>query len=453
MRGNQDVDTSWITLEMTWKGIIDKKVEDQIGFSAPDTFCEIVVGKTINFYVDSDELPKFIEQCAAVLLKNKKLIDKLKQKTINVGKRMRKYAVENIEKVDSLGDGEMASILLKIKELQVECVVYGTAVAFADINGAVSGKVTQILEKRKNLEKSTHIYSKVLATPFEKSLTEKAYEFIKNNKKLSNQELLDKFFWLDQGYIGSGLTLEKLKEIEDTKEKEENLPSIEQALVDLDLTVEEKWVFKVSKDLIQIKALRADSRQFLHVLANRIVDKAAKKLKVEPKYLEVLCAEEVVDILRGKADVPNNLKQRYKHSLLIDKDGEYALIVGEAKVGQWLEEHLLKENLDKSSMIKGQVAYPGKVKGRVRLLFTPEHNDKIKEGDILVAVVTSPQLLPAMKRASAFITDMGGITCHAAIVSREMKKPCIVGTRNATQILKDGDIVEVDAKKGIVKKI
>lgn len=65
--------------------------------------------------------------------------------------------------------------------------------------------------------------------------------------------------------------------------------------------------------------------------------------------------------------------------------------------------------------------------------------------------MTTPDFVPIMKRASAFVTDEGGITCHAAIVSREMKKPCIIGTKIATQVLKDGDLVEVDADKGVVK--
>lgn len=64
-----------------------------------------------------------------------------------------------------------------------------------------------------------------------------------------------------------------------------------------------------------------------------------------------------------------------------------------------------------------------------------------------------PPLVPAMNRAAAIITNTGGITCHAAIVSREMKKPCIIGTKIATRVLKDGDLVEVDADKGVVRII
>ena len=76
---------------------------------------------------------------------------------------------------------------------------------------------------------------------------------------------------------------------------------------------------------------------------------------------------------------------------------------------------------------------------------------KMNKGDILVAVQTMPQLLPAMKKAAAFVTDIGGLVCHAAIVARELGTPCIIGTWNATKILKDGDLVEVDADEGVVK--
>ena len=78
---------------------------------------------------------------------------------------------------------------------------------------------------------------------------------------------------------------------------------------------------------------------------------------------------------------------------------------------------------------------------------------EINEGDILVTGMTNPQIIPMLKKASAIVTDEGGIICHAAIISRELKKPCIVGTKNATQILKDGDLVEVDANNGIVRII
>ncbi|MFH1584183.1 MAG: PEP-utilizing enzyme, partial [Actinomycetota bacterium] len=107
----------------------------------------------------------------------------------------------------------------------------------------------------------------------------------------------------------------------------------------------------------------------------------------------------------------------------------------------------------KEDQIKGQTAYPGKVRGKVKVVLRYGDIGEVEKGDILVSPMTMPKYLPAMKKAGAIVTDEGGITCHAAIVSREMKKPAIVGTKIASQILKDGDEVEVDAEKGIVKII
>ena len=79
--------------------------------------------------------------------------------------------------------------------------------------------------------------------------------------------------------------------------------------------------------------------------------------------------------------------------------------------------------------------------------------EKIEEGDVLVTAQTTQVFIPAMKRVAAIVTDEGGLTCHAAVTSREFGIPCIVGTKTATSVLKDGDVIEIDANKGVVKII
>ena len=74
-------------------------------------------------------------------------------------------------------------------------------------------------------------------------------------------------------------------------------------------------------------------------------------------------------------------------------------------------------------------------------------------GDVLLAVMTRPVYVPAMRKASAIVTNEGGVTCHAAIVSRELGIPCVIGTKIATKVFKDGDLIEVDADKGLAKKV
>lgn len=99
-------------------------------------------------------------------------------------------------------------------------------------------------------------------------------------------------------------------------------------------------------------------------------------------------------------------------------------------------------------LLKGTPASIGTAKGRVKIVLDPKDNNKVEKGDILVTVMTTPLFVPAMKKAVAIVTDIGSQLCHAAIVSRELGIPCVVATKRATKILKDGMEVVVDGRKG-----
>ena len=104
-------------------------------------------------------------------------------------------------------------------------------------------------------------------------------------------------------------------------------------------------------------------------------------------------------------------------------------------------------------VLGGMVASKGFATGPAKIVNGSREVGKVQEGDILVAKFTLPDFVPAMKKAAAIITDIGGVSAHAAIVSRELGKPCVIGLKTATIHFKDGDILEVDAQKGIVRKI
>ncbi len=101
-------------------------------------------------------------------------------------------------------------------------------------------------------------------------------------------------------------------------------------------------------------------------------------------------------------------------------------------------------------ILEGLAASPGVATGPVMILKNPSEIDKVKDGDVLVAEMTNPDYVPAMKRASAIVTDLGGRTSHAAIVSRELGIPAIVGTNSATKILRTGEVITVDGESGKV---
>jgi pyruvate,water dikinase len=102
------------------------------------------------------------------------------------------------------------------------------------------------------------------------------------------------------------------------------------------------------------------------------------------------------------------------------------------------------------TLLSGLGASPGLVSGPVRMLGSIEEGAKLQAGEILVASMTTPDWVPTLRRAAALVTDGGGMTCHAAIVSRELRIPCVVGTRRATQLLRDGETITVDGQRGQV---
>ncbi len=110
-----------------------------------------------------------------------------------------------------------------------------------------------------------------------------------------------------------------------------------------------------------------------------------------------------------------------------------------------------EEKAKKVTELKGMPANKGIAKGTVRIILSKEQFRTFKENEVLVAEMTEPTFIPLMKKASAILTDEGGITSHAAITSRELNKPCIVGIKNATRVLKNGNLVEVNADKGTVR--
>ena len=103
--------------------------------------------------------------------------------------------------------------------------------------------------------------------------------------------------------------------------------------------------------------------------------------------------------------------------------------------------------------LEGQVACLGKAKGYAKIINSVAEMKKMRKGDILFSIATNPDIVQVMKLAAAIVTDQGGITSHAAIVSRELGTPCVIGTKIGTKVFKDGDLVEVDANKGVVRKI
>ncbi|RLG19005.1 phosphoenolpyruvate synthase [Nanoarchaeota archaeon] len=216
-----------------------------------------------------------------------------------------------------------------------------------------------------------------------------------------------------------------------------------------DLYVVDKKTFKILKKEIKEQRILKTRDPY----SGRNVTLAVPPEKVRAQKLS---DKEIVEL----AKVVKSIEDYYK----FPQDIEWAIEEGRIfivqtrpvttieKVRKVEEKKIGEEELKGKEILKGLPASPGFASGIVKIVHDPSELNKVKEGDILVTKMTNPDYVPAMRRAAAIVTDEGGLTCHAAIVSRELGIPCIVGTGNATQVLHEGEVITVDARKGVVYK-
>lgn len=256
--------------------------------------------------------------------------------------------------------------------------------------------------------------------------------------------LLKEFGWVGtHSYRGDGLTKKQLlwqiknaKERKQEKKQRRNFPKkIEEAIA-------------IASEMAYYRMTSAERYNKMNYECRPLMNNVAKQLKVTYNQLIFMTFPEIIKSLQELNVKTAELNERMKAYGIITKGDGVEIFTGER-----LKNELKKytQAIDLKQPLKGIVAFKGKATGIVKIVGRPDQTSKINVGDILVAPETTPDLILAMEKAAAFITDAGGITSHAAIVAREMKKPCIVGTKVATTVLKDGDLVEVDADKGVVK--
>lgn len=194
--------------------------------------------------------------------------------------------------------------------------------------------------------------------------------------------------------------------------------------------------------------------KYLYYL-NKVSISIAKKLKLKNRDVSYLFFHEIINLLRGslspsKAD---NLQKIRKQKFIIFYQNERAMLFA----GKDFEKKLKTIKFKEDPLIKEEVAGfaigRGIIRGKVKMVAPKMKLSEIPAGKIIVIPMTTPIMTPILKKSKAIVTDEGGLLCHAANVAREFGIIAIIGTKNATKCLRDGDWVEVDADNGVVKKI
>jgi pyruvate,water dikinase len=220
-------------------------------------------------------------------------------------------------------------------------------------------------------------------------------------------------------------------------------------IVSGDVTPDHYTVSKADMKILE-KEVKAQEWKLVRDVQNHTNEENIKiDLTPEEQARQKITDAEIIQI----AKIGKQLEDHYN----FPQDIEWATEKGEIFIVQTRPITTIKEevgavahDIDAPILLSGAAASPGVAHGPVKIVPDPSQIDKVLEGDVLVAEMTTPDFVPAMKRASAIVTDRGGRTAHAAIVSRELGIPCIVGSETATATLKDGQVITVDGSNGIV---
>ena len=239
----------------------------------------------------------------------------------------------------------------------------------------------------------------------------------------------------------------KLAEIK--SRKQQDTKRFQEIIKEYKINGEFREFVDYAQEYLYFRLYRLDILFMAGYYVRDFIERIGKRMGLTYDEVMYTWHKEILDFLKTGA-LPNKkeVRRRKKAYATLFIDGKLTILSGKKALAM-----VSKTKGRRRKEIKGIAACLGKHKGRVKIVLSSREIDKVKEGDVLVSIMTNPYFVLAMIKAGAIVTDEGGVLCHAAIVSREFGIPCIVGTKIATKVLKDGDIVEVDAGKGIVRRL
>ena len=458
-------------------------------------------------YFIVSELRQLIEHSIKAIVKNPAKLKRIHKKALTfnqdlftLSKKLFKLPLSN------LSNHQLSAVYQKIVKLFI--VSHGWALPTTwfldsdseDFSQLLLKKITEIIKQRNSSLSPVECFS-VLTTPTELSLAIKeeiesllVLNLINQDKQakqlfskdvktiqdgLKNLQLkirqkikthFNKWRWQAYTYMGPaydldyylevwrGLLKQKIniqKELNRLQSQPRKIKSAKAKIVkELKPDQRTQGLFKTARDIIYLKSYRKDAWFFTCYALEGLYKEIGRRLGLSLNQVWFMGWWEVAPALRKGTFSAEVLNQRMSFSVCW-QNGKKGIIYSGQQAKKFLA-GLNFEKVRKTAKIKelqGTCAYPGKAKGMVKIVNQVEDIGKMNKGDIMLAHTTYPALVPAMKKAAAIVTDDGGVTCHAAIVARELKIPGVVGTKIATKVLKDGDKVEVDATNGIIKKL
>ncbi|MBU0471261.1 MAG: hypothetical protein KKF89_03510 [Nanoarchaeota archaeon] len=265
---------------------------------------------------------------------------------------------------------------------------------------------------------------------------------------------------MDESPLTNDYFINEIKKVKNPVEKiikihtnfDKNVNEYERVLKYFSSDKEMTKLIEACNKVVFYRDYRNDVRQRCYYHARKLYFEIASRLNIDIKDVIYLERKEIEDSLKNNELILSLelIKKRKKNSLLTSIKSKIKSDYNINKIKK-LSKEIIGNQIKK---IKGIPANPGTVKGIAKIVVDiKKDKSKFEEGDILVTTTTNLEYLELIHKASAIITDIGGTLCHAAITAREFNKPCIVGAKNATKVLKDKDYIIVNANNGTIRKI
>lgn len=215
------------------------------------------------------------------------------------------------------------------------------------------------------------------------------------------------------------------------------------------LSEEEMGIALFLKAITAFRDIRKDLVSKALIVQYRVLQELCHRYGIDFSLRNFMCYEEIVEGGVALKSKEASIASRAQGCVYLAGEKPRIVTGSTAHLKQLVTRRIFGEQILPTRTLQGNTGSKGQYVGKVRIVIDPD-NTEFEQGDILVTGMTRPEYVPLMSKAGAVVTDEGGVTCHAAIISRELNVPCIVGTRRATHVLRDHMLVEVNADEGMV---
>ncbi len=438
------------------------RMVEQLGYRYQEYYFQTKNGYVEMHYIE-DDLIKVWQIIKQKILNNSDYIINIKNKYEEIFSRHKKF-FQQIDNTDFslLTNETLEEYVNKIEIAQSDSV--GLAHIIESISFKGESEFRQSLEQEIQNGSQMNEYFLKLTSPNQYSFIAQEEDELRKIAALSpeKQEIelqkhLKKYFWIQNSYFGPqeidlDFFRKRMAQINYLK-KEQIVSDEEKIQLTKELNISQKT--KQLADILALSTVWRDERKAnilktIHYFS-KINTEIARRLNVDVKLVEHMTLHELRQFSSlDKKGLKEKLVERYDGSYYY-LNGTDELVISGPEYRKICSQMENKSNHKITDEIRGMIANGGSVIGRAVICKGISEFSKVQDGDILVTSMTRPEFMPILRKVAAIVTDEGGITCHAAIVARELNIPAVIGTKVATKIIKDGMMVEVKANHGLVK--